>query len=321
MIEKERSMPMQLQQLEALLRRLPESHPKRKNVQADYVKRMAGYRGEQSVDYQLSLLPQQNYMIMHDLRLFDGSHYFQLDTLILTTKFILFLEVKNIAGTLFFDSEFNQLVRTIDNKTEGLPNPVLQIYRQQVQLDKVIQTSLPIESLIIISNPHTIIKTSSSDNPISKKIIHSANLIQRINELDHIYKLHMLKMTELYKLKQKIMSSYRPAKSNMLKYYQLSTEDLQKGVQCPKCSIFPMVKMRRTWKCTQCYATSPDAHIQAMRDCALLVNTSVANRDIKEFLQLHSSDTTKKLLRKLNVPYEGEGRARKYTLTFEESPR
>jgi hypothetical protein len=316
MIEKERSMPIQLQQLEALLRRLPENHPKRKNVQADYVKRMTGYRGEKSVDYQLSLLPQQNYTIMHDLRLFDGSHYFQLDTLILTTKFILFLEVKNIAGTLFFDSEFNQLVRTIDNRTEGLPNPVLQIYRQQVQLEKLIQTNLPIESLIIISNPHTIIKSSSSDNSISKKIIHSANLVQRINELDHIYKLNMLKTTELHKLKQKIMSSYRPARSNMLKYYQLSMEDLQKGVQCPECLTFFMIKLQRTWKCSQCYATFSDAHLQAMKDYALLVNISVTNRDIKDFLQLSSRDVARRLLQKINVPYEGAGRYRKYKLIF-----
>jgi Nuclease-related domain len=321
MLIKERTIPMYLKQLEALLRRLPNDHPKRKNVYEDFSRRMAGYKGEQSVDYQLSFLSERDYMILHDLRLFDGRHYFQLDTLILTTRFILFLEVKNIVGTLVFDSEFGQLVRISDNKSEGLPNPMLQIYRQQMQLQKVVQTNLPIESFIIISNPQTIIKNPYSDNLTTKKIIHSANLIKKINELESIYKTEILTTNELRKLAQKMMNSSRPLQKDVLVSHQLSVSDLIIGVQCPNCLSTPMKKVQRNWECPHCKLTSADAHIQALEDYALLVHTSVTNQDIKKFLNLNSSAITKNLLRRLNLPYKGERKARKYELIFKQSSK
>ncbi|WP_205173528.1 nuclease-related domain-containing protein [Bacillus pakistanensis] len=48
--------------------------------------------------------------MLHDLRLFDGQHHFQIDTLIITSKVIFIIEVKNISGTVIFDSAYNQLI-------------------------------------------------------------------------------------------------------------------------------------------------------------------------------------------------------------------
>ncbi|MFY4775123.1 hypothetical protein [Metabacillus sp. RGM 3146] len=76
MIIKPRNIPLHIQQLEALLRRLPESHPKRSFIQEDYLKNMAGYRGEQSVDYYFTYLDKDKYYILHDLRLSDDTHFF-----------------------------------------------------------------------------------------------------------------------------------------------------------------------------------------------------------------------------------------------------
>jgi Nuclease-related domain len=319
MILKERKVPMHLQQLEALLRRLPDNHPKRKNVYEDFARRMAGYKGEQSVDYHLHFLPHHNYVIMHDLRLFDGSHHFQIDTLIMTTRFVLFLEVKNIAGTLTFDSEFHQLIRTFDNKSEGFPDPLLQIYRQQIQLQKIVPPNLPIDSLIIISNPRTIIKNTSADNPISRKIIHSANLIKKINELDTMYNVEVLTTSQFRKLTEKIINSHSPLKSDILSLHSLSVSDLITGVQCPNCLHTPMIRTHKNWTCPQCNVTSTNAHIQAMKDYALLVRTSIANQEIKDFLQLTSSVATRTLLQKLNLPHQGKCKARKYELTFQDT--
>lgn len=83
---------------------------------------MAGYRGEQSLDYYLGFLT--NYFILHDLRLPDRDHHFQLDTLLISPYFILILEVKNISGTLIFDDHFKQLIRVTPEKEEGFgPDP------------------------------------------------------------------------------------------------------------------------------------------------------------------------------------------------------
>lgn len=110
MIVKERKMPVHLLQLEALLRRLPAHHPKRNVVAENLAKFMAGYKGEQAIEYPLSFLSETKYSILHDIRLFDQKHYFQIDALIVSSCFLLFLEVKNIIGTLIFDAKFNQLI-------------------------------------------------------------------------------------------------------------------------------------------------------------------------------------------------------------------
>jgi hypothetical protein len=317
MIEKKRTIPIHLQQLDALLRRIPKDHPKQKRISEDFSKRMAGYHGEQSIDYHLSFLSKQNYTILHDIRLYDGSHYFQLDTLILTTKFALFLEVKNIAGTLLFDSEFNQLVRISNNgKPEGLPNPMLQIYRQQLQLRKIVPHNLPIESLVVISNPRTLIKSTSNETPTN--VIHSANLIKRISELNAIYKEDILSTTSWNKLANYILCSHRPLKVDILKSYDLTVSDLITGVQCPNCANFSMTRTRKSWKCPTCNFTFPNAHIQALKDYALLVQISVKNQHVRDFLHLTSLTTVKTLLQRLNFPHEGKCKGRTYKLIFED---
>ncbi|MCM3410369.1 hypothetical protein [Metabacillus litoralis] len=69
MILKSRTKPRIILQLEALLPRIPNFHPTLPLITEDYNKRMAGYKGEQSVDYPLSYLDEKNYFIFHHLRL------------------------------------------------------------------------------------------------------------------------------------------------------------------------------------------------------------------------------------------------------------
>jgi hypothetical protein len=76
-------------------------------IKGDLAKSFAGYRGENSIDYPLSSLPDKKYFIFHDLRLPYKNQFFQIDTLLASTKHFVILEVKNIAGTVYFDSDFN----------------------------------------------------------------------------------------------------------------------------------------------------------------------------------------------------------------------
>jgi hypothetical protein len=123
--------------------------------------------------------------------LFDQKHYFQIDTLIVSSCFLLFLEIKNIIGTLIFDAKFNQLIRIADGTSEeGFPDPLLQLKRQEMQLRKWRSLhglhNIPIQFLIVISSPRTIIK--ASDKILLNKVIHSANLPNRIKQIKNQYK-------------------------------------------------------------------------------------------------------------------------------------
>ncbi|MCK6258408.1 NERD domain-containing protein [Fictibacillus sp. KIGAM418] len=196
MIIKERKMPLIIRKLNALLRRLPQHHPQRKDIEASFAKYMAGYRGEESIDYVLGFLPEEEYYILHDVRLSDGVRYFQIDTLIVSLKFILLLEIKNISGTLVFDQTFNQLIRITDEKEEAFPDPILQIQRHEQQFRAWLHQhqhhlhlhQIPLESLVIISSPYTLIK-NSRDNQAEhlEMVIHSGKLSKKVNDFETLY--------------------------------------------------------------------------------------------------------------------------------------
>ena len=61
---------------------------------------MAGYYGEKSLDYHLSSLNQEKFDIYPGLRLSIRSQYFQIDSLVITTRFLLIIEIKNLKGEL-----------------------------------------------------------------------------------------------------------------------------------------------------------------------------------------------------------------------------
>ncbi|WP_353957948.1 nuclease-related domain-containing protein [Peribacillus sp. ACCC06369] len=76
------------------MRRLPPGHAKQPAIIADIKKIKAGYNGEYRVFQSLIALPEKEYLLFHDLRLIGSPFPFQIDILILTSSFLLILEVK-----------------------------------------------------------------------------------------------------------------------------------------------------------------------------------------------------------------------------------
>lgn len=87
-----------------LLIRLHTSHPKTNEICEQLNKIEAGFAGEQLVDRSiLEIEFPKDLCIFPDLQLKVHDHLFiQLDTLIITRKYLLIIEVKNIVGTITF---------------------------------------------------------------------------------------------------------------------------------------------------------------------------------------------------------------------------
>ncbi|MCF6408373.1 hypothetical protein [Pseudalkalibacillus salsuginis] len=103
-------------------------------------------------------------------------------------------------------------------------------------------------------------------------------------------------------------------KMNVLDKFNLTYDELIKGVLCKKCSYTPMIRLRGKWKCNVCGTISIDGHLSAMRDYALLVNEVFTNQLIKNFLLLPSSSIAKYLLTSANLTSTGMKKQRKYRL-------
>lgn len=185
MIVKERSYPKKALLDEILMIMLPKNHPKLPAIEADFRREMAGFKGEQALDYYLSFLPEdENYILQH-VRLKFEKWTFQIDFLLLTTKFAIIIEAKNFAGCLHFDSKFSQVIQIYNEEEKVYDDPIEQAKRQRrlliKWLEKYFPKYLPIEYLVVMSNQHAILKTNSDEIP--KKVCKPYKLLNKIEEI------------------------------------------------------------------------------------------------------------------------------------------
>jgi ribosomal protein L37AE/L43A len=319
MILKTRQIPLTIQKLQALMRRLPTTHPKFAEIKDDLAKRLAGYSGEQSIDYPLSFLPDQNYSILHDIRLFYEPFHFQIDTIVISKEFILLIEVKNISGQLLFDQDYQQLIRTKDGVEEVFPDPILQLKRHGTLFEKWLKanrsTSLPIATLVVISNPFTLIRSTPENRALSEIVIHRDVLPEKINLLNEKYPKNMITDIGMKQLGQLIKKRDSPLDPRILEKYQISPHEIAKGVQCPDCSFMPLKRTYGSWHCSKCSSHQKDAHLLALKDYALLLGTTITNKQARNYLHVSSETIVKKLLQKASQSYEGSTKARVYDIT------
>lgn len=165
MIKKPRTKPLKLLKLDAILQRLVHNHLKHGELQIEFARYSAGYRGEVALDYFLHDLDDNSYLIFHDLRLprdKEKKYYFQIDCLILHSSFGVLLEVKNLSGDLYFDHHFDQMKRTKNGIDETFPDPVNQVQQQKIYLEIWLKRNqfpkIPLYSLAVLANPKSFIR-------------------------------------------------------------------------------------------------------------------------------------------------------------------
>ena len=155
---KERKRPLKLLKLDALKGRVPKFHPKMPLIKTELINRRSGFRGEQSIDYHLRFLPENQYFLLHGLRLRNrNGDYFQMDTLVLSPQFINIIDVKNYSGVIKFDGDLKQFIQEYNGSIRGLQDPISQINRHQLQLKDWLQKynfiSAPIDLLLLLVIP------------------------------------------------------------------------------------------------------------------------------------------------------------------------
>ncbi|MCM3718549.1 nuclease-related domain-containing protein [Fictibacillus phosphorivorans] len=322
MIMKERKTPQVVLILEMLLNRLHPQYPRRHEMEEELKRCLSGHKGEQSLDFYLNDLPQKDYLIFHNLRILQNNSYFEMDILILTQKYFLIIEVKNFSGTLFFDQDLYQLIRTINGLEETFADPISQVKRQFYCLRDWLKehqyTNIPIESIVIVSNPQTQIKVSPGRSDIYKWVTHKTHLPERIRSYELKHKAERLSMKDLRKLSKLLLKKHTSPTPNILQKYQISIEDIIQGVACPKCSVIPMKRVKSKWVCTSCSLESKRAHVQALREYSLLISSTITNSQGRNFLKVSCRNTVRNLLLDLNISTSGRLRHTRYHLEFDD---
>lgn len=310
--------PRKLEQLEALERRVHPNHLMKNVIKQDLIKYKTGYKGELAVNYPLRFLSEEKFLILHDLRLKDSISYFQIDTLIICSKFCLILEVKNYYGTLLFDEDFNQMTRIVDNKEEGFKNPILQVNRQKIQLNNWLRINnfqhIPIKKLVVISSPKTIIKSTSPSKLISSTVVHSDALPQKITDMELGCEKNFLDIDKMNELAQQMLNAHTIENVDLKHKYQVERKDILKGVQCSKCKRIPMIRQKRKWYCQSCHLFTENAHEKALKDYAYLIDKQISNEEARDFLQVNSPKVVRKILSSDKYTSFGKTYAKRYVL-------
>lgn len=317
MIEKERTVPVRIQKNHVLLKRIEKNHVKKHEIESEQTRRLAGYKGEQAIDFYLSKLPEKDFRIFHNIRLSNGEYFFQIDTLVLCKAFALNLEVKNYNGMLYFDPDFNQFIQTNKKgEAKGYLNPLEQASQQCAELKTWLEKRnipIPVDFLIIISKPSTILKTAPGYAKMLQKVKHIQFLLKSIEKIKNSCQADAISSKNLKKLSRFILKDHTPETFDILKYYGIQKTDIQTGVICPACSFRPMKRHFGTWFCPKCQFKDKNAHVRAIKDLFLLNNDSpISNRDICGFLHLSSHDTAKKILSSMQLPHTGTKKGRIY---------
>lgn len=305
--------PYRVLQLESLLSRIKVNHPTISLINQDYQWKLAGYRGEKAVDFPLSFLPDDDYFILHDLRLWDGKHFFQIDVLILHAKYALILEVKNIVGELYFDTDLHQMIRIKGKEKEAFPDPILQVNRLKRQLKGWLAVNqfsdIPIYPLVVFSNTKSILRLSPTQITIFKNtVIHKEYLPELIPKLTDSYKTTFLQPDERKKLIKLLKRKHTPLDTEILHKYQVDKKDIITGVKCAYCNQFLMQKHMQHWYCPKCEHKENHVLIPNLKDYYFLFGEKITNSQLRTFLQIDSIYTASRLLAKLNLKVTGSGK-------------
>lgn len=281
----------------------------------------AGHRGEQSLDYHFNFLTDDDYIFFHGLRLpWINELYFQIDTLLLTPKCIILLEVKNIAGTVYFDIPFQQMIRTFDGKEESFSCPIVQSNRHVAQLKEWLRKNqfpnIPILNYVVFSNSSTILKTDPNYQHVFEKVITAANLPNKLNAIRTSYPTKILNKAKIGKLIKLFKQQHVPQDLDILKKYGLERSDLINGTACDKCKRLSVIRGKRKWMCTMCNATNSNSHIKLLIDYVLLISPTITNKQFRHFSNLDSPSIATRLLQSMDFQTTGSYKDRKYHLSL-----
>lgn len=311
MILKTRSEPLEIFQLENLLKRLPDTHLQLPHWTEKLRRISAGYNGELRVDslwHEIDI-PIPHYFI-HDLFIQKEQSSHQMDTILVTNRFVLILEIKSISGLLNFDSATRQFSRTNkDGSIDGMRNPDDQVRRHEKWASHFLaaqKIKLPVIGAIVFTYPSSVIQSKAG----KRIMIQSSGLPYLMDQLlaNHQQEILTKKKTEFIARELLSLHSNKPLALPTL------PASFLKGVLCPECDGQCLSYIRKRWRCDICLFASVDAHVTALKQYRYLIGSTITNKEFRDFTGLSSVATSSKLLKSANLSYKGSYKDRVYFL-------
>lgn len=123
----------------------------------------------------------------------------------------------------------------------------------------------PIESVVVMANSHSLLRSSPDNQACLEKVIRDTRLVETIRNFTTRHQDELLTPAELRKMVSLLIHNDTPLNPDVLNQYGVDPSDLVTGVCCPGCGILPMERIWGKWHCSLCGHDSKGAHIEALR--------------------------------------------------------
>ncbi|PKR77673.1 hypothetical protein CEY16_07000 [Halalkalibacillus sediminis] len=281
----------------------------------------SGLLGEESLLFPISKIDFP-FVALCNLRLILKGVVFQMDTILLSPRFALIIEAKHYTGQVWFECDFDQVRQVRPGGEERIyDDPVLQVEEQKYLLELWLQLNgyenLPVETVVVMTNPNAQLKLQKPSELHKKKVITLPRLSKRFREISDYFDEEFYSMDQVRSLGESLLRADRPYCPNILERTKLSSDDFKRGVWCVNCKDFCMKRARLSWECDRCGLRDRNAHLPALKDYYLLFGEEISNSQLRWWLGLESSDVAGYLLKKLNLKKRGRGRSLKHLLGFD----
>ncbi|MEG2812509.1 MAG: NERD domain-containing protein [Clostridium sp.] len=204
-----------------------------------------GIIGENQILYELlnSHIPM---CIIHDLSLEHNGISAQIDFLVITDKCIFIIESKNLYGNIEVTNT-GDFIRhyKVNNKTyhEGIYSPITQNQRhlniiKQIKLDNKsnifsklafkLAGSTFYKSIVVLSNPKTILNTKYAKKEIKNQIIRCDQLINYIETTNKLEDIMPSSAKTMRSMGEFFLSLHKETESNFTKKYESYIQETQK---------------------------------------------------------------------------------------------
>lgn len=298
--------------LPRLIARLPVNRSEKDDFEALYQRVKIGFSGELKVDYFLESLGLPNSIrILKNIELSVGEDSsFQIDTLIISTKYILLLEVKNIAGELTFESSPHQLVRNLNGKILKMDCPITQLVNTKSYFEKWLGKrgiQVSVVGRIILANQQAFVKSAPKDAPILFMKELPSFLLKLENYPDIIGRDECLRLIK--KIKQNQVA-YDPFP--LSEYFKVNPNLLKKSQLCPNCNLSLVYVNHKTRHCTNCRVDVRTNYESALQDWFMVFKGTITNRECQDFLGLKNRHQAKYALKVAGLKKIGKSVATKY---------
>lgn len=305
---------MLIKALPRLIARLPEDYPRKAelNLAQQLYRITAGYSGETKVDRYLELFefPESSTILTNVHLALSPGHSFQIDTLIITERYVLILEIKNIKGNLYFKSDPHHLIRELDGEETIMECPFtqLEVAKENLQIWFAQRDiKLEVHGQVVLANKNAVVKEAPPNAPILYLKRLAIILREKERLLIKYNSAHLQKMRNLIHQNQYVYNVFP-----LCNYYGIDPSLLKRGQLCSQCNESMAYKTRRIRYCERCKRIESNNPDESIQDWFMLVSNSISNRQCRDFFLLKNKDGAYYILKSMQLYKEGKSTATRY---------